>query len=272
MNRLRDALRNDVSEVSLDVAALELARVEFPAVDISTCLSRLDRLGEQIGSTLSGHVAGLEFIGRMNVVLFDTLGFDGNREEYYDPRNSCLNSVLTRRLGIPITLSVRYMELGRRLCQTFHGAGLAGHFIVGYESMESGYWIDQFNRGRILSFADCCELAKQTGGGDIRANYAVLAPPTKRQILVRMLSNLKAMYLRESVLGKARMVLDLPIEAMPDYPEDCLCRGMVHLRQSNHRAAKADLETYLQLEPDSREREQVERQLILIEHWKAGLN
>lgn len=272
MNRLRDALRNDVSEVSLDVAALELARIEFPAVDISACLSRLDQLAEQIGSTLPGHVAGLEFINRMNEVLFDILGFEGNRDEYYDPRNSCLNSVLTRRLGIPITLSLMYMEVGRRLSQNIYGVGLPGHFIVAYETSASRYWVDPFHRGRILSFADCCELAKQTGRVDIRANGAALAPVTKRQILVRMLNNLKAIYLRGSVLEKARMVLDLLIEAIPGYPEEYRCRGMVHLRLSNHQAAKADLETYLRLEPDSPEREQVERELILIEHWKAGLN
>lgn len=272
MNRLRDALQNDRSEVPLDVAALELARVEFPALDVPASLFRLDHLAERIGSELGGNATGLDFIKRTNQLLFDTLQFRGNEGEYYDPRNSCLNSVLARRLGIPITLSVVYMELGRRLSRSVYGVGLPGHFIVAYEDPDFRYWIDPFHSGRILSFADCCELAKQTGGVDVRANPAVLAPVSKRQILVRMLSNLKAIYLRGSALTKARMVLDLLIDAMPEYADEYRHRGLVHLRQLNHRAAKADLETYLRLEPDALEREQVEKQLILIERWKAGLN
>jgi regulator of sirC expression with transglutaminase-like and TPR domain len=143
---------------------------------------------------------------------------------------------------------------------------------VAYEDAGNRYWVDPFHRGRILSFAECCALAKETAGVDLRANPAVLAPVTKRQILVRMLSNLKAIYLRGQALDKAKQVLDLLIEAMPEYAEEYRHRGLIHLRQLNHRAAKADLETYLRLETDAPEREQVEKQLLLIERWKAGLN
>ena len=93
-----------------------------------------------------------------------------------------------------------------------------------------------------------------------------------RQILVRMLSNLKVIYVRGEAFDKARQVLDLLIDAMPDYAEEYRHRGLIHLRQMNHRAAKADLETYLRLEPEAPERDQVEQQLLLIERWKAGLN
>ena len=177
-----------------------------------------------------------------------------------------------RRLGIPISLSVVYMELARRLSRPVYGVGLPGHFIVVYEGADARYWIDPFNRGRILSFSDCCALAKQTAGVDIRSNPAVLAPVSKRQILVRLLSNLKAIYLRGEAFDKARQVLDLLIDAMPEYAEEYRHRGLVHLRQLNHRAAKADLETYLRLEPNSPEGEEVKKQLVLIERWKAGMN
>ena len=272
MNRLRDALQNDRSEVTLDIAALELARVEFPGLDLQAPLSQLDDMAGQIGSQLASNASGPEFIRAANKLLFDTLQFRGNEDQYYDPRNSCLNSVLARRLGIPITLSVIYMEVGRRLARNIYGVGIPGHFIVAYEDAGSRYWIDPFNGGRVLSFADCCELAKQTGGVDLRANPAVLAPVSRRQILVRVLSNLKAIYLRGAALSKARRVLDLLIEAMPEYAEEYRHRGMVHLRQLNHRAAKADLEMYLRLERDAPEREEVQKQLMLIERWKAGLN
>jgi regulator of sirC expression with transglutaminase-like and TPR domain len=272
VERLLEALQQERSKVTLDIAALELATIEFPGLDLEAALFRLDNLAEQIRSQLTGNATGLEFIKATNELLFEVLQFRGNKEDYYDPRNSCLNSVLMRRLGIPISLSVVYIEIARRLSRPVYGVGLPGHFVVAYEDADSRYWVDPFHGGRILSFADCCSLAMQTAGVDLRSNPAVLAPVNNRQILVRMLSNLKAIYLKGEAFDKARQVLDLLIEAMPDYPEEYRHRGLVHLRLLNHRAAKADLETYLRLEPNAPEREQVENQLRLIERWKAGLN
>jgi regulator of sirC expression with transglutaminase-like and TPR domain len=269
---LLDALRDERSGVTLDIAALELASVEFPGLEFEPSLYRLEKMAEQIESQLTSNASGLDFIRATNELLFEVLQFRGNEDEYYDPRNSCLNSVLTRRLGIPITLSILYMELARRLSRNVYGVGLPGHFIVAYEDREARYWIDPFHQGRMLSFADCSALAKQAAGVDLRLNPAVLSPVAKRQILVRMLSNLKAIYLRGEAFEKARQVLDLLIDAMPEYAEEYRHRGIVHLRQLNHRAAKADLETYLRLEPNAPEREQVQKQLLLIERWKAGLN
>jgi regulator of sirC expression with transglutaminase-like and TPR domain len=272
VQRLLQALRDDHSAVTLDIAALELASIEFPGLDFEASAFRLDNLAQQIGSQLTSKASGLDYIKASNDILFEILQFRGNEEEYYDPRNSCLNSVLMRRLGIPISLSLVYMEIARRLSRRVYGVGLPGHFIVAYEDDSSRYWIDPFHAGRLLSFGDLCALAKETAGVDLRANPAVLAPVSNRQILVRMLSNLKAIYLRGEAFDKARQVLDLLIEAMPEYAEEYRHRGLIHLRQRNHRAAKSDLETYLRLQPDAREREQVEEQLLLIERWKAGLN
>ena len=272
MQRLLDALRDDRSKVPLDVAALEIATIEFPGLDADAASFRLDNLAEQVSSNVASNASGLDYINGCNELLFDILQFRGNEEDYYDPRNSCLNAVLMRRLGIPISLSLVYMEIARRLGRHIYGVGLPGHFIVAYEDAETRYWIDPFHRGRILSFADCCALAKERAGVDMRANPAVLAPVNKRQILVRILSNLKAIYLRGEALDKARQVLDLLIQAMPDYPDEYRHRGLVHMKQLNHRAAKADLEAYLRLEPDSPERDQIKQQLVLIERWKAGLN
>ena len=272
VKRLIHALRDEGSDVSLDVASLELASIEFPGLDVDSCLFRLENLAEQIRPQINGATSGLEFIRATNEVLFEVLQFRGNEDEYYDPRNCCLNAVLMRRLGIPISLSVIYMEVARRLDRAVYGVGLPGHFIVAYQDSNSRYWIDPFHSGRILTFNDCCALAKQTAGVDLRANPAVLAPVNNRQILVRLLSNLKAIYLRGEAFDKARQVLDLLIEATPQYAEEYRHRGIVHMRQLNHRAAKEDLETYLRLEPDAPEREQVQKQLLLIERWRAGMN
>ena len=267
-----DALRNERSEVSLDSAALELASIEFPGLDVRSCIDRLDAMAQDIGQHLSEDRSPHEVIQGINGLLFRVLQFRGNTVDYYDPRNSCLNSVLSRRIGIPITLSVVYIEVARRLGIPVYGVGLPGHFIVAYDNGLERYWIDPFHSGRVLSFAECAALAKQTANVDLRTNPAVLSPVTKRQILVRMLSNLKAIYLRGQAFDKARHVLDLLIEAAPGYAEEYRHRGLVHLRQLNHQAAKADFERYLTLEPAAPEREQVEKQLLLIERWQAGLN
>jgi len=272
VHRLRDALKNDRSAITLDLAALDLARVEFPGLDVEASLLRLDHFAGQVEAGLPPRASPLAFITTANTLLFEQLHFRGNEDDYYDPRNSCLNAVLSRRLGIPISLSVVYIEIARRLARPVSGVGLPGHFIVVYEDAGSRYWVDPFHSGKILSFSDCCAIAEKTGGADLRSHPEFLEPVSNRQILVRMLNNLKIIYLRGQAFDKARVVLDLLIDAMPTYAEGYRERGLVYLRQLNFRSAKADLETFLHLDPDSKERADAEQQLIQIERWKAHLN
>jgi regulator of sirC expression with transglutaminase-like and TPR domain len=269
---LRDALKSNSAEVGLDVAALELAAIEFPGLDFEASLFRLNHFAEQIHSHLRPGASGPEFIRAFNVHLFEHLQFRGNDGEYYDPRNSCLNSVISRRMGIPISLSVLYIEVARRLSHLVTGVGLPGHFIVSYHDGDTRYFIDPFHSGRVLSLDDCRNLARETAGVDIRHDPAALQPVTPRQILMRMLNNLKAIYIRGRALDKARQVLDLLIHAEPESAEEYRVRGLIHVQQLQHRPAKTDLETYLRLTPSAADRHQVEQQLILIERWKAGLN
>ncbi len=235
-------MRDDRSTVTLDIAALELAAIEFPGLDQDAFLFRLDHLAEQIGSQLTPRASGQDFIKGANELLFDVMQFRGNSEQYYDPRNSCLNSVLMRRLGIPISLSLVYMEVARRLGRNVYGVGLPGHFIVAYEDSESRYWLDPFRNGRILSFAELCNLAKEASNVDLRLNPALLGAVTKRQILVRMLSNLKAIYLRGEAFDKARQVLDLLIDAMPEYAVTLYYR----LRPGNFFRATHDNDSFIE--------------------------
>jgi regulator of sirC expression with transglutaminase-like and TPR domain len=272
VHRLRRALQNEGSDVTLDIAALELASIEFPGLDFEPSLFRLDNFAEQIASRLPFTRAPLDFIRSVNELLFEILQFGGNEGDYYDPRNSCLNAVLSRRLGIPISLSLVYMEIARRLGRPVSGVGLPGHFIIAYDDGNTRYWIDPFHAGRILTFEDCCALAQETAGIDLRLHPSALAPVSSRQILIRMLTNLKGIYLKGQALGKARQVIDLLVLAHPDDPEEYRLRGLIHLQELNHRAAKADLETYLRLTPTASDRSQVEQQLLLIERWKAALN
>lgn len=269
---LRQVLQYGSVDVALDVAALELASIEFPGQDFEPSLYRLDHFAEQVADGIPTSASPLEFIRATNRLLFDTLQFRGNESDYYDPRNSCLNAVLSRRLGIPISLSLVYMEIARRLDRPVSGVALPGHFIVVYNDGDSRYWIDPFNHGRILTLDDCRELVSTTTGADLRQYPDALSPVGARQILVRMLQNLKSIYLKGRALDKARQVLDLLVLAKHDDAEEYRLRGLIHLQQLNHRSAKADLETFLRLAPASGDREQVQQQLLQIERWKAALN
>src|SRR5262249_17902116 len=125
---------------------------------------KIDRIAELAGERAAGAVDAHDTISAINMVLFDDYGFRGNRENYYDPRNSFLNEVIDRRTGIPITLSVLYMEVGRRIGFEVRGIGLPGHFVVSHQSPAGPIYIDPFSRGRLLGERGCGELVAESSG------------------------------------------------------------------------------------------------------------
>src|SRR5215469_9304065 len=131
MEPLADLLAGRSDALELDRAALELARIEYPGLEIDPFIAILDSYTAELSERLAGR-SGERYVQVANDYLFGELGFVGNAKDYYDPRNSCLNEVLTVRTGIPITLAVVYLEIGRRLAQPVFGIGLPGHFLVEY--------------------------------------------------------------------------------------------------------------------------------------------
>lgn len=256
--------------MDLDRAALRLARIEYAGLDPEPSIRMLDRYAEEVGG--HGVRDGLEFVAAMNLHLFQELGFRGNRDDYYDPRNSFLNDVISRRTGIPITLSVVYIEIARRLGRPVHGVGLPGHFIVRYDDGEYATFIDPFYGGNLLTPTQCFELARKATGADIPEEPLLLAPVSKRQIVTRMMANLRAIYFHRRCYRKALQLLDLLIQAHPDGAEDYRHRGLVHLKMRNTRAAKADFERYLELSPAAGDRADVERHLLGLRQYLARLN
>src|ERR1700677_2040410 len=158
MEALRGAIQ-DQPEGRLDVAALEIASIETPDLDPEPFLGVLDRIASGLAARLPASADGREFVRVANDHLFGDLGFRGNEIDYNDPRNSCLNYVLDRRTGIPIALSVVYIEVARRLGRPVSGVGLPGHFIVQYNDGEFESYIDPFHSGKLLSAEECREVA-----------------------------------------------------------------------------------------------------------------
>ena len=215
MQELLQLLARDDDSVPLDVAALQLATIEYPGITVEPFLMLLDSYSAELQERVTNEMDGEEFIVTMNEYLFDELGFEGNGEDYYDPANSCLNEVLTRRKGIPITLSIVCIEVGRRLGRPLFGVALPGHFLIQYDDGEFSTYIDPFNGGQLLNESDCYELARRVTGLEIPEDPAILEPASHRLIVMRMLNNLRSAYFLREEAEKALRVLDLLLAADP---------------------------------------------------------
>ena len=190
MRELTQLLELHDDSVPLDVATLQLATIEYPEVTADPFLGLLDSHANELGERVEGMSDGEEFVGAMNEYFFDELGFEGNRADYYDPANSCLNEVLTRRKGIPITLSVVCMEVARRLERPLFGIALPGHFILEYNDGEFCAVIDPFNAGQLLCESELLRTGESGSRRPMHDKESLLDPAANHQIVVRMLNNL----------------------------------------------------------------------------------
>jgi len=272
MRALIDLLSDRDDGLEMDRAALELARIEYPNLEVDAFLRILDSYAGELSGRLAAGADGRAYVQTANTYLFEELGFKGNSANYYDPRNSCLNDVIVERTGIPITLAVVYLEVARRLGKPVFGIGLPGHFLAQYRDSDYSIYIDVFNGGRLLTAAQCFEVARQVTGAEVQDDERLLLPVNKRQIVMRMVNNLRGVYLFRRAYSKALETLDLMLTANPESAEDYKQRGIVHFQMKNARAARADLETYLRLAPDAEDRPAVEKHLRSVRAYLAGLN
>jgi regulator of sirC expression with transglutaminase-like and TPR domain len=252
--------------MDLDRAALTLATIEFPGLEIDNCLSTLDTFASEIAARTYDST-GRGYVNAVNHFLFDEIGLRGDADDYYDPYNSCLNQVISRRRGIPITLSVLYIEISRRLQKPVFGIGLPGHFVVQYNDGVYSTFIDPFHQGELLS-ADQCYDRAQMPIGDPR----VLAPVDTRQILFRMINNLRGIYFSRRSYTKALQVMDLLIEVSPLLADLHKQRALLYLQMQQMKSARTDLESYLRLAPEAEDRAEIELQLKTVVRWLASLN
>ncbi len=272
MDELLDLLARRNESVPLDVAALQLATIEHPELDPVPYLALLDSHASELGERVDADTSGEDFVRLLNEYLVEELGFQGDQEQYYSASNSCLNMVLTERVGIPITLALVYMEIARRLDRPVYGIGLPGHFLVQYDDGEFSTFIDPFNSGRLLFDQECLELAKQVTGYDLSSDNSVLLPVSKRHIAIRMLNNLRAVYFKLQDPAKLTAVLDLLITAEPAAADAYKHRGMCRSRMELFKGARTDFETYLRLDPKAHDRTEVEAQIERLRRWLAKLH
>jgi regulator of sirC expression with transglutaminase-like and TPR domain len=257
-------------EIDLAAGAFEIARLEHPDLIPALQLPRLDRLAARSGAGAVGDP--LKALHRLREFLFEEEGFSGNVQDYYDPRNSCLNDVLDRRLGIPITLAVLMIEVGRRVGLRIRGVGLPGHFIVRAEVGAEPVLLDPFDGGAVLTPERAAEVMARALGRPIPLTEQHLAPVTTRQILTRMLLNLRGIYLRGGQWTKALGVLDRLLVLDGGAAAHYRDRGAVFCRLGLLHRAAADWERYLARCPQAEDAEVVRRQLREARTRLAALN
>jgi regulator of sirC expression with transglutaminase-like and TPR domain len=231
------------AEIRLDRAALLIAAGEYPGLDIDAQIARLDEIAAGVGAPHGASQRTLAHAVRRR--MYEELGFRGNRGEYYDPRNSYLNDVLDRRTGIPITLATVFIEVGRRVGLHAAGVGYPAHFLVKYRNGERTWIIDAFNGGDEFAADQFRAQIVRTGRADEAAVDYVLAGVTPRQILARMLLNLKAVYLQATDLDRALRVQEFTVALNPWSFPDIRDRGLLRAQAADTAGALTDFDTYL---------------------------
>jgi regulator of sirC expression with transglutaminase-like and TPR domain len=253
------------SEMSIDhliEGALAIAWEEYPRMDLGHYREMLDRMVNDLQPRLDKINYPLKMVQEINQYLFVEQGFIGNDRDYYDPRNSFINNVLERRLGIPLSLSMIYMAIGDRLKFPIEGISFPGHFIVRPQHPDIEIFIDPYNKGEILFPEDCAAKLAQLYGYEVPLQKEYLQPVGVRRILDRLLTNLKLIYLRRHEPTKALAAIERSLMLNPDVPTQWRDRGLICYQLDRHTEARIDLENYLQNVPYA-EDSQIIKQLIV---------
>ena len=248
----------------LATSALLIARLGYPRLDPAPYLAKLDKMGEAVAERLSetdGPGTPHGPIDLLNRYLFHDQGFTGNTNEYEDPRNSFLNQVLERRTGIPITLALVYIEVARRAGVRVDGVNFPGHFLLRFplgteHGHNSAVFVDPFRRGAVMSEADCRSLLHERAEGAIEFTPQMLTPATKQQILVRVLVNLKRIYVGMRSFPQGFALTELLLALDPSALNELRDRGLLAYQLNDFAVALRDLEAYLRFASSGNPREE----------------
>lgn len=258
--------------IPLAETALMIACEEYPQLELSPYLELLDDIAEAAQRKCSPSDSPLETVKKINGILFDGYGFRGNTGDYYDPRNSFFNDVLDRRVGIPITLSTVYLEVSRRLNFPIVGVGMPGHFLVKYTDQREEFFVDPYNCGKTLTYDDCRSRLQELYGDALEFHDRLLARTTHRQILWRMLNNLKDIYVNGHASDKCLSIVDMMLMVDSDDVIQFRDRGLLRMQLRQFQGAGRDLAHYLEHSPNAQDREEIESRVKELKRIGAMMN
>ncbi|MBW4563283.1 MAG: SirB1 family protein [Mojavia pulchra JT2-VF2] len=248
-------------DIDLAKAALYIAQEEYPNLDPEEYLNAFDTMAAELQERLPSSRYPLRVIQNISSYLYDDLGFAGNQTDYYDPRNSFLNDVIDRRLGIPITLALVYLEVSRRIDFPMMGIGMPGHFLIRPNISDMEIFVDAFNRGEVLFTQDCQERLSQMFQQPVQLKPEFLAPVSHRQFLARMLTNLKYIYLKKQNLEKTLAAVERILLLFPGVGLELRDRGLIYYQLGHYPQAADDLQSYLAKVPDADDASAIRRLL-----------
>ncbi|MBI4306181.1 MAG: transglutaminase family protein [Chloroflexi bacterium] len=238
------------ADIDLALASLWIAAEEYPGLDVVQYLGRIALLGERAKPKVRRARTPYDGIYALNEVLFDEEGLRGNKNEYYDPRNSYISDVLERKLGIPIAICVIYMEVARRAGLRLRGIGIPGHFVLRAGEGQAEIYVDCFDRGGLLTKRECATITRNSLGAGVDVE-GHLAPYTNRAILRRALTNLKAIYLKQSDLPKALAAAERIKVVEPNLWDNLADLAKIHAKMGRFQAAAEMLAEYVERAPES---------------------
>lgn len=252
-------------DIPLLRATLLIARDEYPDLDIAAYESMCNAYVKELQPRIEALEGTQPRLAAINRYLFDELGFSGNQQDYYDPRNSYLNDVFDRKLGIPISLGVIQIELARRMGVPLEGVSFPGHFLVRLPVDDGLLVLDPYHKGRSVDANELKLRAKpHLGGNDIddQQLLQILTPASHRAILMRMLRNLKGLYSEREAWDKSLRCADRLVRLDPNQADEIRDRGMLYLRLGHGKGARSDLSRYLHLKPEADDLDNVRAALI----------
>ncbi|TXF12371.1 SirB1 family protein [Pelomicrobium methylotrophicum] len=273
--RLEALLARGDDGYSLAEGALTVALEEYPDLEIPAWLARLDAMGRELQQELPADLGVEDALMALNSFLFERYGFHGNSQDYYDPRNSFIHEVLQRRVGIPITLSIVYIEVGRRIGLPLEGISFPGHFLVGCPLSGGKVVVDAYASGTVLDREDLESRLAGLYGQRVLERIDVtdlLEAATKRDILARLLRNLKVIYLQRQDLPRALSAIQRLLLIQPDAHLELRDRGLVYAQLECFRGALDDLNRYLAQAPEASDADQIRARVVDLQARVSGYN
>ena len=266
---------SDDRNLPLFGTALLIARDEYPQLDADLYDTMVQGHVEHLRAQVEGEEAWPQKMAAINRHLFDEIGYAGDSEHYYDPRNSYINEVFNRRLGNPISLALVQIEVARRLGVPLDGVSFPGHFLVRLPVDDGVLVMDPFNRGRPLDEDELRQRARPHLNGeapDDRALFQILNPATHRAILMRVLRNLHGVYAERDDWERASRSADRILRLSPDNGDALRDRGLAYLKMGYRQGARSDLARYLQLNPEAQDSGPLRERLVELSSGPAKTN
>ena len=253
--------------LDLTEASLVIALEEYPWIEVERYLRQIDTWSEAIRERIDGCREIERVIEEINRFLFEQEGFHGEADDYYDPRAAFMNEVLDRHAGLPIALSIVYIEVSRRLGLPTAGVSLPGRFLVKVSSAGGDILIDPFDEGRVLTAVECQRLLDEVYGGGVRLREHHLRTYSKREILAKLLSHLKSVYLTHDDLEGALASVDRLLILDDSDPYEVRDRAMMAMQMHRYAAAVESLERYLALVPHAEDRRAILEHIAFLRSW-----